>query len=58
MVFYMQSVGPTERVGEGVEEFGNEIQFVKNCNSFDTPALAPKGRRSGFTGLRPFRRGV
>ena len=55
MVFYMQSVGPTERVGEGVEEFGNEIQFVKNCNSFDTPALAPKGRGDGLPTLREYR---
>ena len=52
----MQSVGPTERVGEGVEEFGNEIQFVKNCNSFDTPALAPKGCRGGLPTLREYRR--
>jgi hypothetical protein len=34
----------------GVEEFGKEIQFVKNCNLFDTPALAPKGRRGELKG--------
>ena len=56
MVFYMQSVGPTEWVGEGVEEFGKDIQFVKNCNSFDTPALVPKGRRGGLPMLREYRR--
>ena len=56
MVFYKQSVGPTERVGAGVEEFGNDIQFVKNCNSLDTSALAPKGRRGGLPTLREYRR--
>ncbi len=42
--------------GRGVEEFGKEIQLVKNCTSFDTPALVPKGRRGGFETLCGYRR--
>ncbi len=52
----MQPVGLTERVGGWVEEFGKEIQFVKNCNAFDTPALAPEGGRGGLPTLREYRR--